>query len=224
MKFDAFDIIVRDSTCWESQSASFSARTTLGEFDVEDIASCKGLCRSNAQCTHMAVIEDAGKYQCYSYSRLCTRDVCEYSNMDVSARYANCGERTSCVTISMDDHYYLSGEYCPYGESGDGQVFLKVGRTEADSFWLTANDGSSSSCASGTYGSMLRATDPTHDFWNVSVNYVEHHGEVVACVGKTISEIVEQVFEDSSSDLTVEVIGSTNSWCSICHWRSLGRL
>ncbi|CAK9022469.1 unnamed protein product [Durusdinium trenchii] len=188
---------IRDSTCWVTQELSFSARQTLGSADSE--GACKKLCRSDLQCTHMSFSDSV----CYSYSRLCTGD-CEYGTVDVVARYANCAERTSCVTISMNDHYYLSGEYCPYGESGDGQVFLKVGRTEQDSFWLTANDDSGS-CDKDTYGSMLRTTDATHDFWNVSKNYVEHHGEVVACIGKTISQIVDTVFETSSSLV---------SWCS----------
>ena len=71
--------------------------------------------------------------------------------------------------MTFSDYHYLSGEYCPDAENGSaqGQVFLKLGRTEEESFWLVSNDGSSD-CDKAW---VLRKLDPQDDFSKPSDQY-----------------------------------------------------
>ena len=131
------EVSVKDSTCWVSQSLSFATRTILGqESSVTALGACKSLCRSDPHCAHLSW--NSSDSTCYSYGRLCF-GACEYERIEVEARYASCGERTSCLNVSVADHFYLSGAYCPYGETAvgemHGQAFLKIGRTEQDGEW-----------------------------------------------------------------------------------------
>eukprot|EP00438_Fugacium_kawagutii_P012909 Skav224013 [mRNA] locus=scaffold2932:113439:119182:+ [translate_table: standard] len=210
VKVAQLEISVRDSTCWVSSSESFSKRSILGS--VATLGACKKLCQIDAQCTHMRLESST----CYSYNQLCSGD-CEFDNVtEVEAKYTSCGERTSCINVSIPDHFYLSGQYCPYGEavsaSGDGQVFLKIGRTEQDSFWLLSYEedlDTEGACSTGTK-SVLRSTNPEQDFWNASSNYVEHHGSIVACLSSSISDFVSNIFETSTDSVSVAVVGGAS--------------
>ena len=115
--------------------------------------------------------------------------------------------------MTVTDFYYLSGEYCPYGESAfaNGQVFLKLGRTEQDSFWLVQNDDASLTDCPESYW-VLRVTDPDLDFWNASSNHVEHRGSIVACFDKP--DLVTVVHSSSPvviSDMVIVESGSADA-------------
>ncbi|CAK9063504.1 Uncharacterized protein SCF082_LOCUS32878 [Durusdinium trenchii] len=175
------EVSVKDSTCWVSQSLSFATRTILGqESSVTALGACKSLCRSDPHCAHLSW--NSSDSTCYSYGRLCF-GACEYERIEVEARYASCGERTSCLNVSVADHFYLSGAYCPYGETAvgemHGQAFLKIGRTEQDSFWLVAYNeafDSHGTCGSGT-GTVLRKPD-TQEHW--SRVWCDHKGRRIS--------------------------------------------
>lgn len=156
----------------------------------QTIASCKTLCKLRPQCTHIALESST----CYEYGYT-GADISDYSDVETWARYPSCGERSTCLNLTIANFHYLSGEYCPYGESAfaNGQVFLKLGRTEQDSFWLVKNDDASlTGCAQRTW--VLRATDPDLDFWNASSNHVEHRGSIAACFNaKDLVDLVDLV-------------------------------
>ena len=174
----------------------------------ETLASCKTLCKSRPQCTHIKLESST----CYEYGYT-GADISDYSDVETWARYPSCGERSSCLNLTIEEFHYLSGEYCPYGESAfaNGQVFLKLGRTEQDSFWLVQNDSDASQteCEGKTW--VLRATDPDLDFWNTSSNHVEHRGSIVACFNKpdSVDDLVTGVHLSSPLDLQDMVIVGT---------------
>ena len=145
---------------------------------------------------------------CYEYGYT-GADISDYLDVETWARYPSCGERSTCLNLTIEDFHYLSGEYCPYGESAfaDGQVFLKLGRTEQDSFWLVQNDDSLAACDGKAW--VLRATDPDLDFWNASSNHVEHRGRIAACFNK--ADLVTGVHSSSPLDLEGMVIVETGA-------------
>ena len=170
----------------------------------QTLASCKTLCKSRPQCTHIRLESST----CYEYGYT-GADISDYSDVETWARYPSCGERSTCLSLTIPDFHYLSGEYCPYGESAfaNGQVFLKLGRTEQDSFWLVKNDDASlAQCTKQTW--VLRATDPDLDFWNASSNHVEHRGSIVACFNKpdSVDDLVTGVHSSSLLNLEDMVI------------------
>ena len=170
----------------------------------QTLASCKALCKSRPQCTHIALESST----CYEYGYI-GADISDYSDVETWARYPSCGERSTCLNLTIAEFHYLSGEYCPYGESAfaNGQVFLKLGRTEQDSFWLVQNDDASlTQCQGKTW--VLRVTDPDLDFWNASSNHVEHRGSIAACFNKPdlVDDLVTGVHLNSPADLKDMVI------------------
>ena len=168
------------------------------------MASCKTLCKSKPQCTHIALESST----CYEYGYT-GADISDYSDVETLARYPSCGERSTCLNLTIENFHYLSGEYCPYGESAfaDGQVFLKLGRTEPDSFWLVQNDDSLAACDGKAW--VLRVTAPDLDFWNASSNHVEHRGRIAACFNK--ADLVTAVHSSSPANLLDMVIVETGA-------------
>ena len=173
----------------------------------ETLASCKTLCKSRPQCTHIALESNT----CYEYGYT-GADISDYSDVETWARYPSCGERSTCLNLTIAGFHYLSGEYCPYGESAfaNGQVFLKLGRTEQDSFWLVKNDDASLTQCQGKSW-VLRVTDPDLDFWNASSNHVEHRGNIAACFNKPdlVDDLVTGVHSSSPLNLEDMVIVET---------------
>lgn len=84
----------------------------------------------------------------------------------VYEHYPGCGERGSCIDISLPGYHYVSGKYCPRGEnvevSGQGPVYFKQGLTKQETFWLQRYDtGRNAGCNGGDWA--ILKPDPTKE-------------------------------------------------------------
>ena len=147
-------IEARDTNCWIRQTHRFK-REELVESGGTEIQ-CRRLCARDFFCTHY---RHTSSLDCIKYSQLCalSETTC-LDAVEVYAKYSGCAERTSCLEMKITNAAFLSGEFCPAGESSDGengQVFLKEGRTQQDSFWLVFgeedNANLGSACLAGNH-------------------------------------------------------------------------
>jgi hypothetical protein len=143
---------------------------------------------------------------------LCTRpeDECALKKESVYTKIPRCGERNTCVAITDSIQGWVSGMYCPVGDSTTGPVYKNEGPTIPDTLYMAkyeeARDGSRSGCASGMYA--IKQADPSQDFDNPESSYIELKGAIVKCI--QISDFVDKVFSQglaTAGEISGEVSG-----------------
>ncbi|CAE7563028.1 unnamed protein product, partial [Symbiodinium necroappetens] len=186
-------IEARDTNCWIRQTHRFKQEELVESGGTE--IRCRRLCARDFFCTHY---RHTSSLDCIKYSQLCalSETTC-LDAVEVYTKYSGCAERTSCLEMKITNAAFLSGEFCPAGESSDGengQVFLKEGRTQQDSFWLV-------------FGEEDNASDPQNDYLNDTSSYVELYGAGAACLKPMVDEnswnLVTDAFDNSPLDIRV---------------------
>eukprot|EP00928_Gymnodinium_smaydae_P001412 TRINITY_DN10523_c1_g1_i4.p1 TRINITY_DN10523_c1_g1~~TRINITY_DN10523_c1_g1_i4.p1 ORF type:complete len:1895 (+),score=391.40 TRINITY_DN10523_c1_g1_i4:76-5760(+) len=102
--------------------------------------------------------------------------------------------------------WYLSGDYCPVGDSGvSGPVYRKTGFTAEESYYLAEyhsdRDGEIPGCKSGDW--VLKEPHPHLDFEDRENNYIELHGAVRKCLGSKSDNLLSSVFESGHKTLVL---------------------
>ncbi|CAE8698862.1 unnamed protein product, partial [Polarella glacialis] len=150
-------------------------------------------CRLAPDCTDFAVVSGG----CYFMDGLCTRpeETCALKKQSVYTKIPRCGERNTCVAITDSKQGWVSGMYCPVGDSTNGPVYKNEGPTIPDTLYMAkyekARDGSQSGCATGRYA--IKQADPSQDFDDPESSYIELKGATVKCI-QSNSDFVDKVF------------------------------
>ena len=124
---------IRDSTCWMKAKLSFAEAHTQTVTGSDTLSACRQLCRDTAFCAHFGLTTSV-PHQCVFYSGLCANAsdaLCIHKDLDVYAKNGGCGERHSCIRLTLPHFQYISGDYCARGENlaqkDQGPVYFKHG-------------------------------------------------------------------------------------------------
>jgi hypothetical protein len=127
-------IQLRDNTCWDQRTANFAG--TAPQATGMSLAGCWKACRKELSCTDFYLEGD----ECIFMTGTCLKSSCPVMSQTVYTKIPGCGERTSCMLIIHVSLGYVSGTYCPAGETTAGPVYLKRGDTVAETLYLAPYD------------------------------------------------------------------------------------
>jgi len=116
----------------------------------------------------------------------------------------NCGEESTCVRLELSTgEKWISGQYCPVGESQGQPVYNKVAETIPDTLYLAkyniARDGDfcTTHTRTGPPGYVIKQAAPGEDFKDPDPKSgeIELKGDVVKCIGGP-TDFMRKVFLD----------------------------
>jgi hypothetical protein len=184
-------IKIQDNICWvKPEEAEKLVEIADGANSFKSADTCRSACRKDSQCSHY---KWSGS-KCKFYFASEEHDSAE-SKSDVLRKVTHCGDTETCLGITVDGKYHLSGDYCPIGKSVErGTVYKMTGTVPEDTRYLVKYikrwDTRSSCKNDGEYEIRIPSAN---DYINIDQDRFELRGDGQECLSQSY---IEDVFDD----------------------------